>query len=341
MSPRERAAQAACLLSGIFEAAGLRDCQLSDDRHDRAWRIWAATRKEPEADVAPALVTRSVQKASIAVTQVQCNMPHHGPTAPIMPEDGYLACIELSDCHSRELWLDGKAVQTHPLAVGDVVFHDLRRNPILNFRSPFHSLNFYLPRATLNSVADDANAPRMVELEYRPGTGVQDATMFELGRLLLPAFRNPEQASQLFIDHLMLAIAAHVLQAYGGIRLVRGERRRGGLAPWQERRAKDLLNAHLRWGSVRRLSGARMRAFEWAFRPRLSADHRVVAASMADKAPCGGGNGTAERSQPFVDRHCPRLRICGSEPLHARLHALEGYVSGGVATPPWIGGHRG
>ena len=73
-----------------------------------------------------------------------------GQTAPIMPEDGYLACIELSDCHSRELWLDGKAVQTHPLAVGDVVFHDLRRNPILNFRSPFHSLNFYLPRAVVH-----------------------------------------------------------------------------------------------------------------------------------------------------------------------------------------------
>jgi AraC-like DNA-binding protein len=172
-------------------------------------------------------------------------MPDHGLTAPIAPEDGYLAVVQLADCQSRELWLDGKAVQTWPLASGDVVFHDLHRNPILNFRSPFHALCFYLPRVSLDSITDDANAPRIGALDYHPGIGMQDPTMFELGRLLLPAFPNPEQASRLFIDHLTLAIAAHVLQAYGGMRPVSSERRGGGLAPWQERRAKDLLNAHL------------------------------------------------------------------------------------------------
>lgn len=195
-------------------------------------------------DHAPALVTRTVRKTLIAVTQVRCDTPDHGLTASIPPEDGYLAGIQLADCQSWELWLDGKAVETRPLAAGDVVFHDLRRNPILRFRSPFHALCFYLPRVSLDSITDDANVARIEALHYRPGIGVRDLVMFELARLLVPAFPNPERASRLFIDHLTLAIAAHVLQTYGGMRSGSTERR-GGLAPWQERRAKDLLNAHL------------------------------------------------------------------------------------------------
>jgi AraC family transcriptional regulator len=60
---------------------------------------------------------------------------------------------------------------------------------------------------------------------------------------LLPAFDRPGQASSLFIDYVTLALAAHVAQTYGDMRPAKQVR--GGLASWQERRVKEIMNANL------------------------------------------------------------------------------------------------
>ena len=64
---------------------------------------------------------------------------------------------------------------------------------------------------------------------------------------MLLALANPEQVSQLFVDHVMLAVGMHVAQTYGGMKPL-SPRVRGGLAPWQVRRAKEILSAHLDGG---------------------------------------------------------------------------------------------
>ena len=68
--------------------------------------------------------------------------------------------------------------------------------------------------------------------------------MKHLGLSLLPALRAPEQVSRLFMDHLALAISAHVAQTYGGMAPY-SKPIQGGLAPWQEKRAKDMLAGDL------------------------------------------------------------------------------------------------
>jgi transcriptional regulator GlxA family with amidase domain len=70
-----------------------------------------------------------------------------------------------------------------------------------------------------------------------------DQVVGELTRLLLPAFDNPDRVSQLFADHISLALGTHVAQAYGGMTNV-AALSRGGLATWQERRAKELMSAN-------------------------------------------------------------------------------------------------
>jgi AraC-like DNA-binding protein len=57
---------------------------------------------------------------------------------------------------------------------------------------------------------------------------------------LLPAFEWPETTNQLFVDHISLALLSHLTTVYGE-RLAVLPPFRGGLAPWQERRAKDML----------------------------------------------------------------------------------------------------
>ncbi len=152
--------------------------------------------------------------------------------------------IQIHGKNSRELWLDGRPIKTEPLHAGGVVFHDLRQGPRFYFHDPLDSVNFHLPRKTLDAIADDANAPRISDLKFTPGVGVMDHVVGELTRLLLPAFDNPDQVSQLFADHISLALGTHIAHAYGGMRSVAAPSR-GGLATWQERRAKELMSANL------------------------------------------------------------------------------------------------
>jgi len=131
--------------------------------------------------------------------------------------------------NSRELWLDGKPIKTEPLYAGGVVFHDLRQIPQFYFNDPLDSVNYFLPRGILDAIADDAGAARISDLKFTPGVGVRDHVVEELTRLLLPAFDEPDQVSQLFADHISLALGSHIAQTYGGMASVLAPQRGGFL----------------------------------------------------------------------------------------------------------------
>ena len=85
--------------------------------------------------------------------------------------------------------------------------------------------------------------PRISDLN-RKSVALGDATISSLGMAVLPALSHPDQASQLFVDHVVLAVGIHVAQTYGGMRALPWPIR-GGLAPWQVTRAKEILCANL------------------------------------------------------------------------------------------------
>ena len=89
---------------------------------------------------------------------------------------------------------------------------------------------------------------------------------------MLPALRHPDQANPLFVDHVLLAVGAHIAQTYGGMRPA-SRLARGGLAPWQERRAREILRANIKRGvalkEVARECGLSVGHFSHAFRRSL------------------------------------------------------------------------
>jgi AraC-like DNA-binding protein len=127
---------------------------------------------------------------------------------------------------------------------GDITIHDLRRQPHAVIDKPVHSLLLHLPRLALDALADDANVPRIADLRHDPGLGIADETVRSLGLSLLPAVRAPDEVSRLFMDHLMLGLGAHVAQTYGGMQAY-PKPIQGGLAPWQEKRAKEIFASDL------------------------------------------------------------------------------------------------
>ena len=190
-------------------------------------------------------VIKTLQKNSLAATRCKLDVPLDTLTNSPSREDAYMIVIQIRGKNSRELWLDGKSVRTEPLHAGGVVFHDLRRSPRFYFNDPLNSVNYFLERKTLDMIADDAGASRIPELKFTPGVGVMDRVVQQLTRLILPAFDHPDHVSELFADHISLALGSHIARTYGGMRSVVAPRQ-GGLAAWQERRAKELMSANLR-----------------------------------------------------------------------------------------------
>ena len=76
----------------------------------------------------------------------------------------------------------------------------------------------------------------------------------------------------MFLDYVLLAFGVHIAQTYGGMRPV-SRPARGGLAPWQERRAKEFLRASIKRGvalkEVARECGLSVGHFSHAFRRTL------------------------------------------------------------------------
>jgi AraC family transcriptional regulator len=122
--------------------------------------------------------------------------------------------------------------------------YDLRRDPRFLIDKPFHSLHFYFPHKFLNAIADAVNAPQIGDLRYEPGNGVDDPIVRALTSVLYPALDRPDKTNRIFVDCVMLALGCHIAQAYGGLKIA-ARPTHGGLAAWQERRSKQIIEANL------------------------------------------------------------------------------------------------
>lgn len=191
------------------------------------------------AEEAPVFVSRLLQHAEFAVTEVIVDHPNGQLTKPIPLDDAYLICLNLRAARHKTYWEEGREIGVCVHRTGEIAISDLRRSPRVIMDSPVHHLMMYLPRATINAVADEASLPRVEHLQFEPGASVRDDIILELAQSLLPALRAPEQVNRLFTDHVAMALALHAAHAYGGQSLTRPIR--GGLASWQEKRAKEML----------------------------------------------------------------------------------------------------
>lgn len=194
-------------------------------------------------DVPCSLITRSLRSAEVAVTEARNDNPEPGLSGSYR-EDAYNISLKLQDYPDCELWDHGKCVVKADVRAGATYLYDLKRDPRYVIDKPFHSLHFYVPRSALDSIAEQLGAPRIGELTCPLGVCHDDAIMRHVGASLLEALRRQDETNQLFIDHAMLALTAHVAQTYGGLQRI-SELARGGLASWQVRRACEKLDSDL------------------------------------------------------------------------------------------------
>ncbi|MDE5442335.1 helix-turn-helix domain-containing protein [Bradyrhizobium sp. CSA207] len=196
-------------------------------------------------DAPPSLITRSLRGVELAVTETRDDNPVPGLSGSFAPEDAFVVSLKLHDYPDCELWENGKCVMKADVPAGATYLYDLKRDPRYVIDKPFHSLFFYLPRSALDGLTEQSRVPRVRQLACELGVGHDDTVIRHIGASLQEGLRRPDETNQLFIDHMMLALTAHVAQAYGGLQSVT-ESIRGGLAPWQVKRACERLESDLR-----------------------------------------------------------------------------------------------
>ncbi len=197
-----------------------------------------------QIDRVPSLVTTSLRAGNFAVTEIRSDDPVMGVSDAVPIEDAYLLCVFVKEMADHQIWEDARALPKRAFEAGTFLQRDLKRVQTALIDQPHHTLHFYLPRTALDDLADDAGSTRLEEISYEPGVPVSDPVVSNLAASLRPALAAPEQANRLFVEHVLLAMGAHVASAYGGM-YPRSRRVAGGLAQWQERRAKEMLRTDL------------------------------------------------------------------------------------------------
>ena len=192
----------------------------------------------------PTIVATCYKRAAIAVSEFKYEKPLADRTKALPAEDAFYLSIHLRGVSNRQIWLGDRAVETSPAAPASFAVHDLRQEPSFRSTTPAHAIGFYFSRDAIDILADDAGLARFGGFRLQAGDVAQDQVMHDMARVLLPLFGNPDQANQLFTDNLMMAIGAHVLATYGDAARMTATSK-GGLAPWQDKRAKELLLANI------------------------------------------------------------------------------------------------
>jgi AraC family transcriptional regulator len=193
---------------------------------------------------APRLLTSASGGFGMSFFELDCARPNIGLTKPVR-DDAFLIALQLRRCKDFDLYEDGRLIRPQQFEAGAVAIFDLRTTLASDLRDPFHAIDLYLPFEALNAISDDLSLARVDDLHHTLGTAVIDTTVRDLMLSMRPALAAPaEHTSPLFVDHVAHAIATHVAHTYGRLP-VPARRDRGGLAPSQARRVKELLNAHL------------------------------------------------------------------------------------------------
>jgi AraC family transcriptional regulator len=193
-------------------------------------------------DVPPLLTTRALRGGEIAVTETRDDQPLSRLSGTLKSEDAYLISLKLRDYPDCEIWERGKHVINADIRAGATYLYDLKRDPRYLINKPFHSMFFYLPRSALDGIAEQSRTARIGGLSCKPGIGHDDAVIRHISATLREGMRRPDETNQLFVDHMMLALTAHVARAYGDLPSGVAPSR-GSLAPWQTRRACERIES--------------------------------------------------------------------------------------------------
>jgi AraC-like DNA-binding protein len=159
-------------------------------------------------------------------------------------EDAFLVCLQFRDVPPHPYWVAGRPVDIPEIKAGQFTLLNLNYEHASYLSNPLDCLAAYVSRTALDSIANEQCAPRIEEFRIPSATPLHDIIVRNLGTCLLTALQRSEHANRLFLESVGVALLTHMACRYGGMPVEPGAVR-GGLAPWQERRSKEMIAANI------------------------------------------------------------------------------------------------
>jgi AraC family transcriptional regulator len=194
-------------------------------------------------DTSPSVLIKPRHRDGTVIARLTYSQSAHGP-ARIPAQSAFVVLALMRDLTCGNLKIDGRHEWHGVLRNGEVGVLDLRNETVIDVHSPFDFVYLYFSQSALDRLADEHDAPRVVECNIQPGVSTPDPVFTQLVACLQTDVERRDRASELLREHVILALQTHFAQHYGGMR-IRSRRTRGALAPWQLRRAKEIMTMHL------------------------------------------------------------------------------------------------
>lgn len=165
-----------------------------------------------------------------------------GHVATPASDRGFLIGVSLGPGHRRRI-IDRHRSSTHEFGPRAVYLRNFDEDYRADMIGRFDFLLLELPAAALARACEEGRAVS----HLRSVAGVADDTIAHLVAALAPALDRPQEASPLFVDHLVLALGAHLAGRYGDPAAAR-VRARPGLPATLLGRVLELLRSRLDGG---------------------------------------------------------------------------------------------
>src|SRR5580700_8791922 len=155
--------------------------------------------------------------------------------------------------HSYQVWVADKVIPTTTIPPFRSNVIDFDSEPRCWAGKAFDYVHYTVPRVELDDIAADLGFGLV--RSYRLSVVEDDLVLAQMTRSILPFIGRRDGPSLLALDQFSLILGAHLLQRYGVLQKI-GKLSKGGLAPWQKRRAAELLRENLD-GRIRLMEIAR------------------------------------------------------------------------------------
>ncbi len=190
------------------------------------------------------LTTPWPEEQAFAVTRLRSQSGMLDQTMQFDREQALVVSLSLNTIPRGNygFWTEGKFREVPFLAPFTTSVTDMESDPVCLITGPFDYIHYHVPRTGLDDIARSVGIQPVGT--FRCVLAENDPFFSQFTKLVLPMLESGSQPPALLLDHLSLLLGAHLLQRYAGLPKL-PEIVRGGLAPWQKRKATEFLSDNL------------------------------------------------------------------------------------------------
>src|ERR1700674_953214 len=191
----------------------------------------------------PTFVTSVSRGAPITFTRLRLDSASPTCDGTIPAEDSYSFHVNFLKQESFSISIKARTVERYFLGEGCSMMLDYSETSATTLHSALDTVRLYVPRLTLQDFVREEYGSGEVHLKPTQQV-MRDPILYHLGASLSALLEHPEENNSLLVDHIALSLQSHLYQTYSATPAWT-PKASGGLAPWQESRAKEAMDANV------------------------------------------------------------------------------------------------